>query len=151
MSSAAWQVLKILPSYFMLAGCSSLDEFYFNTQPEDLIVERHQTVLWDCNAQGEEPISYTWYYKGVGINDSSRRILENGTLKIVDVSSRRDIGNYSCCATNPLGVLCGVNVSLSVASKLKRTSLLLGLYHLKLRYYKIFLATLSKNLMISSI
>ncbi|XP_068128625.1 protogenin [Hyperolius riggenbachi] len=104
-----------------LPGSSCFSDLLFVKEPSDTVVSRKDSVMLDCHAQGEPPISVTWMKNGVNIVESQRILtLQNGSLYIQEVEGRKgeqsDEGYYQCLVMNKCGAVLSQRAHLSLAS-----------------------------------
>ncbi|XP_068110910.1 immunoglobulin superfamily DCC subclass member 3-like [Hyperolius riggenbachi] len=82
----------------------------FLQEPADAVAIRHQVLILHCLAEGQQPISISWYKNGEPLPPSSYiQQLLNGSLWIRNFQKRQrngtDEGEYSCAAQNRYGRL----------------------------------------------
>ncbi|KAM4675944.1 protogenin [Discoglossus pictus] len=110
-----WVALLCLP------GTWCFSDLLFVKEPQDVIVSRKDTVVLDCQAHGESPITVTWMKNGVRIPENERiSTLYNGSLYIREVEGRKgeqsDEGFYQCLALNKHGAILSQRAQLSLAT-----------------------------------
>ncbi|OCT89559.1 protogenin [Xenopus laevis] len=110
-----WLTLLSLP------GILCFSDLKFVKEPEDVIVSRKDSVVLDCQANGEAPITVTWMKNGVKISEKERiSTFHNGSLYIREVEGRKgeqsDEGFYQCLALNKFGAILSQRAHLSLAT-----------------------------------
>jgi len=100
----------------------------FTEEPEDIVVTRGSSVIWNCSAVSlfgsRSPPNITWFKNGQVISDNRRVVLDTGSLYIYRVihNPRRgqsDEDLYECMATSEFGSILSRPASLQVACKCK--------------------------------
>ena len=62
-------------------------------------VNERDNAFFLCQADGEPAPTISWYFNGTALADTTKYIITNDTLQIVNVESS-DAGIYTCNATN---------------------------------------------------
>ena len=117
----------------IFSGIHSLDlGLVFTEQPQDVVVTKGVSFVWNCSANNTDSDSstspphnianITWRKDGLEINDARRYVLRNGSLYFKRVVHRKqrgrsDEGYYECVARNRLGIIVSRKAHLQVASK----------------------------------
>ncbi|KAE8617666.1 hypothetical protein XENTR_v10009156 [Xenopus tropicalis] len=106
---------------FSLPGILCFSDLMFVKEPQDVIILRRDSVVLDCLANGEAPITVTWMKNGVKISENERiSTLHNGSLYIREAEGRKgdqsDEGFYQCLALNKFGAILSQRAHLSFAS-----------------------------------
>ncbi|XP_063301773.1 protogenin [Pelobates fuscus] len=110
-----WAALLSFPG----AWCFS--DLLFVKEPQDVIVTRKESVVLDCQANGEAPITVKWMKNGMKLSENDRvSTLHNGSLYIREVGGRKgeqsDEGFYQCLALNKYGAILSQRAHLSIAT-----------------------------------
>lgn len=110
-------------SFFLsLLGVWCFSELFFVKEPQDVTVSRKDSVVLDCQARGEAPITITWLKNGGKVPENERiYTLTNGSLYISEVEGKKgepsDEGFYQCLALNKYGAILSQKSHLTLASK----------------------------------
>ena len=77
----------------------------FVTVPSDQTVISQSTVAWRCTVTANPPAAITWSKDGGRLDDAPNAMISRGgsELTLTNVS-RLDVGEYSCTATNDIGI-----------------------------------------------
>ncbi|OCT86968.1 protogenin [Xenopus laevis] len=110
-----WLTLLSLP------GILCFSDLMFVKEPQDVIVSRKDSVILDCQTNGEAPITVTWMKNGIKISENERiSTFHNGSLYIREVEGRKgeqsDEGFYQCLALNKFGAILSQRAHLSLAT-----------------------------------
>ncbi|KAJ1180819.1 hypothetical protein NDU88_006034 [Pleurodeles waltl] len=105
----------------LMSGVCCFNELFFVKEPQDVTVPRKDTVVLDCQARGEAPVTITWLKNGQKVSENERIYsLSNGSLYIREVEGKRgehsDEGYYQCLALNKYGALLSQKAHLVLAS-----------------------------------
>ena len=90
----------------LIASVLTDDTFYFNPKPQDKNVIEGKSVVLECGVgvgigiADTQHISIHWNHNNNRIVDDSRRYQRNGNLIIVYTQRVKDLGQYTCFATN---------------------------------------------------
>ncbi|XP_042331554.1 protogenin [Sceloporus undulatus] len=129
--SRAGDPLRLLRLAFLLAAClpgiCCFSDLFFVKEPQDVTVARKNSVVLECQARGEAPITVTWLRNGAKVLEDKRvYTLPNGSLYISEVESRRgggdgdtlqaDEGSYQCLALNKYGAILSHKAHLALAT-----------------------------------
>ncbi|KAL4660700.1 protogenin A-like [Arapaima gigas] len=112
-----WLLLAVLP----LSGVLCFSELFFITEPHDVTALRRDSVVLDCQARGEAPITVSWKKNGLNVRDSEHMyLLSNNSLYISEVENwsgeNSDEGIYQCVAQNQYGSIVSQKARLAIAS-----------------------------------
>ncbi|KAM8972260.1 protogenin [Pelodytes ibericus] len=110
-----WAALLSFPG----AWCFS--DLLFVKEPQDTIVSRKESVVLDCQANGEAPITVKWMKNGIKVSENDRvYTLHNGSLYIREAEGRKgeqtDEGFYQCLALNKYGAILSQRAHLSLTT-----------------------------------
>uniref|UniRef100_A0A8C5PBB3 Protogenin n=1 Tax=Leptobrachium leishanense TaxID=445787 RepID=A0A8C5PBB3_9ANUR len=118
--SAPGGMLLLWAALLCFPGSWCFSELLFVKGPQDVIVTRRESVVLDCQAHGDAPVTVRWMKNGVKVPENDRiSTLHNGSLYICEVGGRKgeqsDEGFYQCLALYKYGAILSQRAHLSIA------------------------------------